>query len=230
MNSNVIADERARPFFVKIKRSPSGRNFISEARASEEYFVRPETLPEILSNQEIKTTEIRFYGKHLWYHAEFEGQLVGWVKKAAIKTNYRRLDVPLMAGDNDVAGALSMLLAYFDKPFDYDELVTQFKDLDTTAAQAKIGDTIRYSGAVSRDISGATLKTLKRQIDRGRPVIVMIADSSQSLYASPRFVVVTGYSRRNIFYNDAVLNRKLKTTNQTLKKGWQGSQFYAISC
>lgn len=230
MNSNVIADEKSHPFFVKIKRSPSGRIFISESRVSKEYLVRPEALPEFLLNQEIKSTEIRFYGKHLWYHAEFGGRLVGWVKKTAIRMNYRRLDVPMICDKNDFAGALWMLLTYFNKKVDYGNLVNRLSGLDVTNSQAVIFDMIQSSGAVTRDISDATIKILKRQIDRGRPVIVMMADNGQSLYTTSRCVVVTGYSHRNFFYNDSVLDRKIKTTNQMLKKGWLSSQFYAISC
>lgn len=227
MKKTTVADEHTKPFYVRLRKIPGDHWYLPEKGNSK----NKEKMPKSYLTHDFNINQISFFDNQVWYYFENENNS-GWLAKRNISKSFRRLDVKSMKQqsatdlDNYVT-ALMMLFNYANSSINEAALrdwVQQWHD--NSSKLLDLSELIIKQTSSIRDLNQADFRQLKRQLLRGRPILLK-ANGLNNLKSN--VIVLTGFNRKLYYYNNP-WSGKLEVMSQNhLKHFWRNGDYEAIS-
>ena len=227
MKKTTVADEHTKPFYVRLRKIPGDHWYLPEKGNSK----NKAKMPKSYLTHDFNINQISFFDNQVWYYFEDENNS-GWLAKRNISKSFRRLDVKPMKQqsatdlDNYVT-ALMMLFNYANSSINEAALrgwVQQWHD--NSSKLLDLSELIIKQTSSIRDLNQADFRQLKRQLLRGRPILLK-ANGLNNLKSN--VIVLTGFNRKLYYYNNP-WSGKLEVMSQNhLKHFWRNGDYEAIS-
>lgn len=218
MKHNSLAIEYVPHFFVKLKK-----------RRMEKWYLRKMQLDKkcrnyfnVSDHQKIlEVDQIGFYNKCFWYHFR-SNSLDGWVPIKFIRKNYHVLLLPQL--NDNISVSSSVVTLWLLVQFSYVKSCPRKwkSEILNTDESLKLSQLLlKYIGSY-KDLTKKSLRRVKTQIIRNRPVVLQHRTNGQCL-------ILYGFGHRVFFYLDVTnQDNKIITVNQ-LSHLWKSHDYTAFS-
>lgn len=122
---------------------------------------------------------------------------------------------------------IASVMNYWGQSISYTDVVKQMNPNNMPTDPVAVTGFLRNKGLAAQDYRKASVNFLKKQINDGKPVIVMLDFGD---LASEHYVTVKGYNDRNgdILYNDPVDGPNMLLSYGEFEKMWQNKSLAAI--
>jgi hypothetical protein len=139
-------------------------------------------------------------------------------------------NVPWFQQGNDrtcAQAAISAVMNYWGTPVSYPQVVKEMNPGNLPTDAVNISNYLRNKGFMAQDYRKATINFLKKQINDGKPTIVLIDFGD---LASEHYVVVKGYNDKtgDILYSDSVTGPNMLLDYASFQESWKNKPLAAI--
>lgn len=122
---------------------------------------------------------------------------------------------------------IASVMNYWGYSISYPEVVKEMNPGNLPTDAVNVSNYLRGKGLYAQDYRKATINFLKKQINEGKPVIVLLDFGD---LASEHYVTVKGYNDRtgDILYNDPVDGPNMLLDYATFERMWQNRSLQSI--
>ncbi|WP_367296348.1 C39 family peptidase [Levilactobacillus yonginensis] len=198
------------------------------------------------ANKKVHVTREEKMGDGTWLKFTYQHTQTGWIHRNGTVKSYRWLNIPLIAQRPELPTgceitATTMMLQYAGAKVTKMSLA---KEMPRSSNPNKgfVGSPYRRSGwwiypkglmttvkrhlGSAKNMTGASFKKMKTQINRGHPVVIWVAGVDGFVNHA---ITLSGYSSARAYYNDPWTKRKTSMTLASLHKHRKHDAYRALS-
>ncbi|MFC6208155.1 C39 family peptidase [Levilactobacillus tongjiangensis] len=198
------------------------------------------------ANKKVHVTREEKMGDGTWLKFTYQHTQTGWIHRNGTVKSYRWLNVPLIAQRPELPTgceitATTMMLQYAGAKVSKMSLA---KEMPRSSNPNKgfVGSPYRRSGwwiypkglmktvkhhiGSAKNMTGASFKQMKAQINQGHPVVIWVAGVDGFVNHA---ITLSGYSSTRAYYNDPWTKRKTSMTLASLHKHRKHDAYRALS-
>lgn len=198
------------------------------------------------ANKQVHVTREEKMGDGTWLKFTYQHTQTGWIHRNGTVKSYRWLNIPLIAQRPELPTgceitATTMMLQYAGAKVTKLSLA---KEMPRSSNPNKgfVGSPYRRSGwwiypkglmktvkhhlGSAKNMTGASFKKMKAQINQGHPVVIWVAGVDGFVNHA---ITLSGYSSTRAYYNDPWTKRKTSMTLASLHKHRKHDAYRALS-